>query len=679
MKKIIFVLMFMSGYSMAAQIANNHVGRPTSQNSIDGQKIDSKVRPQDDFYEYANGAWLKSAVIPADKASWGAFNELRENTIEQLHKIIDGLSTDKSKDSNKQKIYAMYTSFMDEIKLESLGMTPLKEQMAKIDNITDKKQIPELIANLNQIGVATPMSINIHQDARDSRTEIADIGQSGLGLPDRDYYLKADDKNLKLIKQKYIDHISKMLSMSGDKNALKDAIDIVNLETELAKIQWTKVQNRDPMKTYNKVILAKLPALMPLYDWNSYLGTSKLTDKVSYVIVSQPSYLKGLDTILQQTPLSIWKAYFKWHLLSDYSSLLSKSYDDTNFAFYGTVLSGIPKQEPRYKRGIASIEKSIGDALGGLYVAKYFPPENKAKMEKLVANLILTYRNSINSLDWMSDATKARAQKKLSAMALKIAYPDKWKDYSSLVIKSDDLVGNAMRATQFEYQREINKLGKPVDRSEWLMTPQTINAYYNPEMNEIVFPAAILQPPFFNVKADDAFNYGGIGAVIGHEISHAFDDQGSQYDEIGNLNNWWTKVDRENFTKKTKELVKQYSAYSPLPGYHINGELTLGENIADNSGLAIAYKAYQLSLQGKPAPVINGITGNQRVYFGWVEVWRAKVRDSRVIQNIKVDPHSPPKFRGNGTLRNQPGFYDAFGVKPGDKMYLPPEKRVIIW
>lgn len=674
MKKIIFTLMFMSGYAMATQIVNKPVGTPTSQNDIANQ-----VKPQDDFYEYANGKWLKSAVIPADKASWGAFNELRENTIEQLHKIIDDMATDKSNDANKQKIYAMYTSFMNEAKLESLGVSPLKEQMTNIDNITDKKQIPELIANLNQIGVTTPIAINIHQDARDSSTEIADIGQSGLGLPDRDYYLKADDKNLKLIKQKYIDHISKMLGMSGDKNWHQDAIDIVNLETELAKIQWTKVQNRDPVKTYNKVVLAKLPDLMPLYDWNSYLSNSKLTDKISYVIISQPSYLQGLDKILQQTPLSVWKAYFKWHLLSDYSSLLSKSYDDTHFSFYGTVLSGIPKQEPRYKRGIASIETSIGEALGQLYVAKYFPPENKAKMEKLVDNLILTYRNSINSLDWMSDATKARAQKKLSAMALKIAYPDKWKDYSALVIKSDDLVGNVMRAAQFEYQREINKLGKPVDLTEWFMTPQTINAYYNPEMNEIVFPAAILQPPFFNVKADDAFNYGGIGAVIGHEISHAFDDQGSQYDEIGNLNNWWTKIDRENFTKKTKELVKQYGAYSPIPGYHINGELTLGENIADNSGLAIAYKAYQLSLQGKTAPVIDGITGNARLYFGWVEVWRAKVRDSRVIQNIKIDPHSPPKFRGNGTLRNQPGFYDAFGVKPKDKMYLPPEKRVIIW
>jgi predicted metalloendopeptidase len=345
------------------------------------------------------------------------------------------------------------------------------------------------------------------------------------------------------------------------------------------------------------------------------------------------------------------------------------------------VLSGTPKQEARYKRGIANVENSMGEALGQLYVAKYFPPENKAKIEKLVSNLIITYRLSIDSLDWMSEATKARAQKKLSAMTLKIAYPNKWRDYSDLIIESNDLVGNVMRSNIFEYNREINKLGRPVDRTEWFMTPQTVNAYYNPEQNEIVFPAAILQPPFFNANADDAVNYGGIGAVIGHEISHAFDDQGSQYDESGNLNNWWTKADHEKFANKTQELVKQYSSYSPLPGYNINGELTLGENIADNSGLAIAYKAYQISLKQntKPAPIIDGLTGNQRLYYGWAEVWRAKVRDTQVIKGIKTDPHSPPKFRGNGTLRNQPGFYDAFGVKATDKMYLPPEKRVTIW
>lgn len=680
MKKIL-LLTLLSGSVMAVQIRMNPVASGVLPSGIEMKNINQTVRSQDDFYAHVNGKWLQNAVIPADKASWGSFNELRENTIEQLHKIIDSLANSKTNDANQQKIYAMYNSFMDEVRLEKLGISPLKEQMANIDMLNDKKQIPELIAKLTQIGVNTPMSIDIHQDARNSSIEIADIGQSGLGLPDRDYYLKTDDKNLMLIKQKYQNHIDLMLNMSGDKNSKSDAADIVKLETQIAAIQWTKVENRDPVKTYNKYILNKLPTLMPNFAWDDYLSNAGLKGKVSYLIVSQPSYLQGLDKIIEQTPLSVWKIYFKWHLLSDYSPLLSKQFDQASFAFYGTVLSGTPKQEARYKRGIANVENSMGEALGQLYVAKYFPPENKAKIEKLVSNLIITYRLSIDSLDWMSEATKARAQKKLSAMTLKIAYPNKWRDYSNLIIESNDLVGNVMRSNVFEYNREINKLGRPVDRTEWFMTPQTVNAYYNPEQNEIVFPAAILQPPFFNAHADDAVNYGGIGAVIGHEISHAFDDQGSQYDESGNLNNWWTKADHEKFANKTQELVKQYSSYSPLPGYNINGELTLGENIADNSGLAIAYKAYQISLQenNKPAPIIDGLTGNQRLYYGWAEVWRAKVRDTQVIKGIKTDPHSPPKFRGNGTLRNQPGFYDAFGVKATDKMYLPPEKRVTIW
>jgi putative endopeptidase len=660
MQKFMFLLLFISGYAAA------------------NPKFDSQVRPQDDFYNYVNGIWLKNTPIPTDKASWGSFNEIQENTIEQLHQIINGLADNKDT-QNKQKIYTLYTDFMNETRLETLGTTPLDELMTTIDNIKDKEQIPELITRLNQIEVTTPMDINIHQDAHDSSIVVADIAQSGLGLPDRDYYLKANDKNLKLIKQKYADHISDMLGRYGDRNATQDASDIVELESKLAKIQWTNVQNRDPIKTYNKVVLNQLPTLMPNFDWKSYLAAAKLDGTVSYLVVSQPSYLKGLDKLLQQTPLQVWKIYFKWHLLSDYSPLLSKAYDSAHFTFYYTVLQGIPAQKPRYKRAIDQIEKSLGEALGELYVAKYFPPENKAKIEKLVGNLILTYQSSINSLDWMSKTTKARAQKKLSKIMLKIAYPDKWRDYAKLEIKPDDLVGNIMRASQFEYNRQIDKLGKPVDKTEWQMTPQTINAYYNPELNEIVFPAAILQSPFFDINADDAFNYGGIGAVIGHEISHAFDDQGSLYDENGNLNNWWTKTDKEKFANKTKALVKQYAAYSPLPGYYINGELTLGENIADNSGLAIAYKAYHLSLGENKSLVIDNFSGEQRFYLGWAEVWRNKMRDPMMIQLIKTNPHSPAEFRANGTLRNQPGFYDAFGVKPGDKMYLAPDKRVIIW
>ncbi|MFC5472665.1 M13 family metallopeptidase [Paraherbaspirillum soli] len=648
---------------------------------IDMRNADLTVRPQDDFYSYVNGTWMKNTEIPADKSSWGAFYELRENSLTQLHTIVDTVSQGKNikPGSNEQKIADMYASYMNEPALEELGIKPLAAEFAKVDALKDKKQISGLIAYLNRVGVTAPYDLGIHTDAKDSSKIIADLGQSGLGLPDRDYYLKADDAKLKDTLDKYLAHIEKMLTLAGDKAAHKNAASIVALETELAKVQWTKVENRDPVKTYNKVELAQLHTLAPNIEWDGYLSGTELKDKISYLVVSQPSYIKGFDKVLQKTPLSVWKAYFKWHVLSSFAAELSKPYVDENFAFYGVVLRGVPENEPRWKRGVKMVEGSIGEGLGKLYVEQFFPPENKARMEKLVGNLITAYDQSIAGLDWMSPATKKQAQKKLSTLMLKIGYPDKWRDYSSLTIKRDDLVGNVMRANNFEFKRNIDKLGKPVDRTEWGMTPQTVNAYYNPEFNEIVFPAAILQPPFFNAKADDAVNYGGIGGVIGHEISHGFDDQGSQYDEVGNLRDWWTKEDHEKFAVKTKALVAQYNAYSPVPGYKVNGELTLGENIADNSGLAIAYKAYHLSLGGKPAPVIDGLTGDQRLYLGWGQVWRGKVRDAQAIVYVKTDPHSPPRFRGNGTLENQPGFYSAFDVKPGDKMYLPPEQRVIMW
>ncbi len=648
---------------------------------IDMQNIDASVRPQDNFYNYVNGKWLEKTEIPADKSSWGAFYELREKSLDDLHNIVNRVSEEKDikAGSNEQQIADLYASYMDEPALEKLGTKPLANEFSEINALKDKKQIPALIAHLSRIGVTVPYDLNIHQDAKDSTKQIADLGQSGLGMPDRDYYLKNDDAKLKETRAKYLAHIEKMLAMSGDKNAKANAASILGLETELAKVQWTKVENRDPVKTYNKVELADLNKLAPGYNWDGYLTSAGLKDKVDYVVVSQPSYIKGYDQVLQKTPLSTWKLYFKWHVLSDFASKLSKEYVDEHFAFYGTTLRGIPQNEPRWKRGVLTVEGAIGEGLGKLYVADYFPPENKARMEKLVANLIAAYQKSVDTLDWMGPETKKQAQKKLSTLMTKIGYPDKWRDYSSLTIKRDDLVGNVMRANDFEFQRNINKLGKPVDRAEWGMTPQTVNAYYNPELNEVVFPAAILQPPFFNAQADDAVNYGAIGAVIGHEISHGFDDQGSQYDEVGNLRDWWTKEDHKNFEVKTKALVAQYSAYSPVPGYNVNGELTLGENIADNSGLAIAYKAYQLSLGGKPAPVIDGLTGNQRFYLGFGQVWRSKIRDAQAIVYVKTDPHSPAQFRGNGTVENQPGFYEAFGVKPGDKMYRAPEERVIMW
>jgi predicted metalloendopeptidase len=642
--------------------------------------IDPSVRPQDDFYEHLNGKWLKTVEIPADKSSWGSFAKLRDDTLPQLRGIIEkAAANNAAKGTDAQRIGDYYASFMDEAKLEQLGIAPLNGELAKIAAVKDKAELPALLAHLGKIGVNVPFDFGIHQDNKDSTKYVADIGQGGLGMPDRDYYLKTDDAKLAAAKAKYQTYVEHMLSMAGDKNAAANAKAIVDFETEIAKVQWTKVELRDPIKAYNKVDLADLGTLAPGFDWKPWLDTSNLSGKVTYVIVGQPTYLKSFMQVANNTPIDVWKAYLSMHLVDAYASYLNKAFVDERFDFYGKTLSGVKEIEPRWKRGVGAIERSQGESLGKLYVAEYFPPERKARMEALVKNLLAAYKQSIDKLDWMSPATKKEAQAKLAKFTPKIGYPNKWKDYSALVVARDDLVGNVMRSREVEYNRELNKLGKPIDRDEWGMTPQTINAYYNPEMNEIVFPAAILQPPFFDANADDAVNYGGIGAVIGHEISHGFDDQGSQYDGNGNLRDWWTAADHKNFEAKTKMLVNQYNQFEPIPGYHVNGELTLGENIADNSGLAIAYKAYKISLKGKKPPVIDGLTGDQRLYMGWAQVWRMKMREQQQIQQVKTDPHSPGQFRANGTLRNQPGFYDAFKVKEGDKMYLTPQERVIIW
>ncbi|MBC7574092.1 MAG: M13 family peptidase [Herminiimonas sp.] len=676
----------LSAHAQQTDAAKSSVAAPATtgallSSGIDLQYVDPAARAQDDFYRHVNGLWLQKTEIPADKSRWGAFSELQENTLPQLRGIIDAASKDPAatKGSDTQKIGDMYASFMDQATRDRLGRAPLAGDFARIDSMHDKKQIAGVIAYFNRIGATSPIDFDITQDSKDATKYVAEIGQGGLGLPDRDYYLKDDDAKLKDARLKYQALIEDMLAKGGDKQAAANARDILAVETAIAKIQWTKVENRDPVKTYNRIELAKLVALTPGYDWKTYQRATGIDGRVTYLVANQPSYFNGLAKVIESTPLPVWKAYFKWQLLNRYAPYLAQADVDRRFVFYGTVLRGVPQNEVTWKRGVRLVEGGAGEILGKLYVEKYFPPENKARMEKLVANLMVAYRQSIDTLDWMSPDTKKEAQKKLSTFAPKIGYPNKWRDYSKLTVEKKDLVGNVRRATTFEYQRQLAKLGKPLDRTEWGMTPQTINAYYNPQLNEIVFPAAILQPPFFNATADDAVNYGGIGAVIGHEISHGFDDQGSQFDELGNLRDWWTKDDHQKFAVKTKALVAQYAAYSPLQGYFVNGELTLGENIADNSGLAIAYKAYRLSLGGKEAPVIDGLTGDQRFYLGWAQVWRGKSRDAQVIVQIKSDPHSPEQFRGNGTLKNQPGFYSAFGVKEGDKMYLKPEERVLIW
>jgi len=646
---------------------------------IDTQYIDTTVRPQDDFFVHLNGKWLKTAEIPADKSSWGSFAKLRDDTLPQLRDIIEGLQKQKGLKGDEQKIADLYASYMNEAKLDQLGTKPLAGELARIAALKDKKGIPTLIAHLTRIGVPTPYAVRVSQDARESTRYAAYMAQSGLGLPDRDYYLKKDDAKLADALAKYEQHVAKILTLAGSKDAAAQAKNIVAFETALAEAQWTKVENRDPVKRYNKIELAKLAELAPGYDFKAALAASGIAAKTDYVIVMQPSYMKSFDKIVADTDLATLKAYFTWHLLRDASPYLSKPFADAHFAFYGTVLTGVTEQPPRWKRGVGVVEGAIGEGLGKLYVAEHFPADRKARMEKLVQNLLLAYKQSIDTLDWMSPETKKEAQAKLAKFTPKIGYPDKWRDYSKLKLNASDLLGNLRRASEFEFQRDLNKLGQPIDKTEWGMTPQTVNAYYRSTANEIVFPAAILQPPFFDARADDAVNYGAIGAVIGHEISHGFDDSGSQSDGDGNLRDWWTAQDRANFKAKTDALVKQYDAYSPLPGYNVNGRLTLGENIADNSGLAIAYKAYKLSLNGQPAPTIDNLTGEQRFYMGFGQVWRSKMREAQQIVQVKTDPHSPGQFRANGTVVNQPGFYEAFGVKEGDKLYVAPEKRVLIW
>jgi len=689
----IFVALFVGGGALTACSLGKHASAPATRSvapasGIDLRYVDDSVRPQDDLYRHLNGKWLDSFVLPADKGSYGSFTQINDATQEQLRGIVEGLaqagghastgSPIDSADATAVKLADLYASFMDEARLDTLGVAPLAADFAAIDAISNKRDIPALIARFNRTSAGAPYDIGVDPDPKDSTRYAVTLTQSGLGLPDRDYYL-SDDAKFKDVRGKYRLHVEKMLAMAGDPAAKTSADDIVKLETRMAALQWTRVANRDPEKTYNKTPLADLDRLMPGYEWRGYLQDSGILGKVDYVIVRQPSYFSGLAQLIADTPLSVWKSYFKWHQLSAAAPYLSKEFVDERFAFSGTVLRGIPQNRPRWKRGMDVLDAAMGEAIGRLYVEKYFPAQHKARMEMLVGNLLEAYRQDIATLDWMSDDTKQGAQAKLAKLVTKIGYPKTWRDYGGLKIERDDLWGNVRRADEFEYLRVVGRLGRPIDRDEWHMTPQTVNAYYNPVMNEIVFPAAILQPPFFDANADDAVNYGGIVAVIGHEVSHGFDDKGSQYDADGNLRDWFTPADHARFAAKTKALIAQYDAYEPVPGYHVNGELTLGENIGDNSGLALAYKAYRLSLSGRTAPIIDGFTGDQRFYLGWVQVWRGKVREDQAIELIKIDPHSPAAVRGTAPLVNQPGFYSAFGLQPGDKMYLPPDARVTIW
>ncbi|QVL34240.1 hypothetical protein KIH39_10135 [Telmatocola sphagniphila] len=649
---------------------------PTLKSGIDKSTFDTAVRPQDDLYLNVNGNWMKTSQIPGDRPAIGAFFDLRDLSEKRLLGIIEEAA--KIKDNpDAKKIEDLYATFMDEAEAEKLGLSPIQPELQIVSSISDKTSLVKALAALQKIGIPGLFGSSVRTDSKKSDQYIVYVGQGGLGLPGESYYREPKSEK---IRKAYVAHIGKMLTLAKFPSPEKTAERIMAMETAIAKGHWDNVRNRDADQTYNKVTRAQLKALagdLNLDTWFEGMGLGEIKE----LIVAQPSYLTDLSKVVDQYSLDDWKQYLTWRILGTRASLLSKDFVQENFDFYGKTLQGTPEMQPRWKRGVALVEESMGEAAGKLYVAKYFPPAAKEKMKILVANLIEAYRVDIKSLDWMSPETKVKALDKLSKFTPKIGYPDVWRDYTKLEIKRGDLVGNARRAAEFRLNYQLNKLGKRVDRTEWGMTPQTVNAYYNPGLNEIVFPAAILQPPFFDLNVDDAVNYGGIGAVIGHEIGHGFDDQGAKYDGDGNLKDWWTAEDKKEFQKRTKMLIAQYNAFEPkqLPGLHVNGALTIGENIGDLGGLTIAHKAYMISLQGKPSPVIDGMTGPQRLFIGWAQVWRSKYRDEALSRRLATDPHSPSEFRCNGVIRNLTEFYDAFGVKEGDKLWLPKEERVRIW
>jgi len=646
-----------------------------STSGLDFAHIDASVRIQDDLYRYFNGGWLKSAVIPADRASDGAFVTLRDLSEKQVRAIIES-ATDSEE---AQKISDLYTSFMAADAIEAKGFSPILSDLAKCDSIQDLRDFISTMSWLEARGLGGVFGSFIYADQMDASTNILYLAQGGISLPDESYY--REDQHAQ-IRNDFVAHVEKMFSLVGIADGADLAAKILVLETAIASHHYDAVKDRDATLTYNKMNRAEVIALMPAFDFDLYLSAGEIPPVVlDSVIVQQPPFFQGLSTILSAFDRDSWVAWLKWNIISGSAPYLSSDLVDQNFAFYGKTLSGTPELRERWKRAVSIVEGSLGEAVGKVYVEQHFPPEAKNRMEELVANLIEAYRISISALDWMSQETKIKALEKLGKFTPKIGYPNKWRDYSALQTNPDDLFANIGQVTKFQRDFELAKIGKPVDRDEWHMTPQTVNAYYNPVMNEIVFPAAILQPPFFGLSADDAVNYGGIGAVIGHEIGHGFDDQGSKYDGDGALNNWWSDADRAAFELRSNALIAQYNELRPeeASDVTVNGALTVGENIGDLGGLTIAYKAYQISLGGQASPVIDGLTGEQRLFLGWAQVWRGKVRAEEQRRRIATDPHSPSEFRCNTIVSNFTPFYVAFDVTEKDALWLDEKSRVQIW
>lgn len=649
------------------------------ESGIEAEWLSESIRPQDDFNGFVNASWSAETQIPADQSSWGGFATLRQDTEIQVQQIIQDLEAagPYSNGIEERAINDFYHSFMNVDLLDAKGAGPIRGLLDEVAAITTRADMWLEMANLSKEGVRGPFVVFIGQDANDATRYIPQIYQTGLGLPDKGYYTRPGEK-FEAVRSQYPIYIARMFDLAGVEGGEEKARAVFDFETRLADIQWERTENRKIEKTNNPYKIGKLKSLTDTIEWVAWFehyGVSGVDDLNVY----QPSYISALGDLFGATDLETLKAYFQHRIIRDFAPYLSSEFAEANFDFTSGVLRGIEEQPPRWKRGVRLVNGNMGEALGHIYVERYFPPEAKARMDDLVDDLLNEFGTSIDGLGWMSDETKQKAQEKRTKFNAKIGYPDKWRDYSRLTVDADDLVGNIRRSARFEFDYDLAKLGQPIDRDEWGMSPQTVNAYYNSRLNEIVFPAAILQYPFFDMGADDAMNYGGIGAVIGHEIGHAFDDRGRKSNGDGNVDNWWTDADAAAFVKRAEALIKQYNQFSPIEGLNVNGELTLGENIGDLTGVTIAYKAYRASLDGKELPVIDGLTGDQRFFVAYGQVWRQKMREDALRARILSDPHSPARYRVNGTLANVDAFYEAFSVTEGDGMYLAPESRVKIW
>ena len=646
---------------------------------IDMSGFDPAVRAQDDLFSHVNGKWVAETEMPADKARWGTFDRLVENSQKDVRALVEEVSATETVEpgSATQKIRDFYNAYMDPERPNELGVEAIRAELDQVAAIDTTEELFRAFATLGVFGVESPIAAGVFSDMKDPDTNVVYIVESGITLPDRDYYLLDDEQFVKG-RELYRAYVAQLFELAGIEGAADRADALYDLEHALAEVHWTKEENRNPVATYNRMTLAELQELAPNYPWQAALEAAGIPER-DYFIVRQPSFYAGASELLAETPLETWKDYLAFKTIDAFAEVLGDAFFQAHFDFYDAGLSGTEAPEPKWKRAVNAVNGSMGELLGQLYVERHFDEAAKARMDVLIANLVEAYRQSIIELEWMSEETKEQALVKLSKFNPKVGYPNEWRDYSAMEVAEGDLVGNVKSAATFEYERQIGKLDRPVDKNEWFMNPQTVNAYYNPVWNEIVFPAAILQPPFFNVEADDAVNYGGIGAVIGHEIGHGFDDQGRQFDGDGNLRDWWTEADAERFDQRKDKLAAQYDSYVVVDGLTINGQFTSGENIGDLGGLGIAYKAYQIALDGQEAPVIDGLTGDQRFFLGWAQVWRSKSRDEEAKRRLTTDPHSPAKFRANGAAVNVDAFYTAFEVAEGDGMYLPPEERVKIW